>query len=93
VRYYAGTERSAGFLLFVVLFSIGATPIGRLKNLIVDTFFGQLCWQNRADLLFVIDSLTVADLPFVIKDSREKRRKVEKGRRTNGNELSECESH
>jgi hypothetical protein len=40
------------------------------------------------DFSFVIDSLTVADLLFVIKNSREKRRKVGEGTGMKRNEMS-----
>jgi hypothetical protein len=44
------------------------------------------------ELLLVIDSLAIADPPFVIEDSREERQKVDKGSRTKGNELTESET-
>jgi hypothetical protein len=57
-----------------VLSSIGNAPIRSPMK--VDR--PQLFWKNyvagyRADLLFVIHSVTVADLPFVIEHSSEKR--------------------
>jgi hypothetical protein len=39
--------------------------------------------------LFVVDSLIVTDLLFVIEDSQEKRRKVDEGRGTKRDKLSE----
>jgi hypothetical protein len=45
------------------------------------------------DVLLGIDLLTVPDPLFVIEDSRQKRQKVNGGRQTKRNELSEFESH
>jgi hypothetical protein len=42
----------------------------------------------------MIDLLTATDPLFVIEDSRDKKReKVDEGRSTKGNQLSESESH
>jgi hypothetical protein len=46
-----------------------------------------------ADLFFTIDSITVPDLLLVIKDTREKRQKVDKETGTKRINRIECENH
>jgi hypothetical protein len=67
---------AAGFFRCVVLSSIGAKPMGRIKKADrLSLFRKNYVARYRADLLFVIHYITVADLPFLIEDNQEKRRR------------------
>jgi hypothetical protein len=60
--------------------SLDATPIRRIKKADRRELF-RICYiaRDRGALLFVIHSIIVADLLFVIEDNQEKGRMVKEG--------------